>query len=87
MRPSVLVGLHKSKMALHFYTDRQNTKATIFAGSACGFRVRSGDNGLKNIYLDIHDATGNYASIAFLSDGTKGLAYFVNKEEIWRVKL
>ena len=64
-----------------------NTKATIFAGSACGFRVRSGDNGLKNIYLDIHDATGNYASIAFLSDGTKGLAYFVNKEEIWRVKL
>lgn len=67
--------------------DVLNTKATIFAGSACGFRVRSGDNGLKNIYLDIHDATGNYASIAFLSDGTKGLAYFVNKEEIWRVKL
>lgn len=27
MRPSVLVGLHKSKMALHFYTDRQNTKS------------------------------------------------------------
>lgn len=64
-----------------------NTKATIFAGSACGFRARSGDNGLKNIYLDIHDATGNYASIAFLSDGTKGLVYFINKEEIWRVKL
>lgn len=64
-----------------------NTKATIFAGSANSFHVRSGDNGLKNIYLDIHDADGNYASIAFLSDGTKGLAYFVNKEEIWRMKL
>ena len=63
-----------------------NTK-TIFAGSAHSLHVRSGDNGLKNIYLDIHDADGNYASIAFLSDGTKGLAYFVNKEEIWRMKL
>ena len=62
-----------------------NTKATIFAGFANSFHVRSGDNGFKN--LDIHDADGNYASIAFLSDGTKGLAYFVNKEEIWRMKL
>ena len=81
---------YKNTTQFYFYAallSSQNTKATIFAGSACGFRVRSGDNGLKNIYLDIHDATGNYASIAFLSDGTKGLAYFVNKEEIWRVKL
>lgn len=85
--------LHSSGIVQNCYAEPAwgsrwiNTKATIFAGSACGFRVRSGDNGLKNIYLDIHDATGNYASIAFLSDGTKGLAYFVNKEEIWRVKL
>ena len=54
-----------------------NTK-TIFAGSARSLHVRSGDNGIKNIYLDIHDADGNYASIAFLSDGEKAIKYSVN---------
>lgn len=63
-----------------------NTK-TIFAGSARSLHVRSGDNGIKNIYLDIHDADGKYASIAFLSDGEKAIKYSVNGNVMWRVSL
>lgn len=65
---------------------RENTK-TIFAGSARSLHVRSGDNGIKNIYLDIHDADGKYASIAFLSDGEKAIKYSVNGNVMWRVSL
>ncbi len=64
-----------------------NTKAIAFDGSAHHFSVRSGDNGLKNIYLDIKDATGKYTSIAFLSDEEKAIAYIVNGEVIWRVDI
>lgn len=71
---------------LHFRTV-QNTKAIAFDGSAHHFSVRSGNNGLKNIYLDIKDATGKYTSIAFLSDEEKAIAYIVNGEVIWRVDI
>lgn len=64
-----------------------NTKATIFTGSSRKFRVRSGDHGLKNIYLDIYDDGGNVTSIGFLSDGEKAIIYSVNMEVIWRMKL
>lgn len=64
-----------------------NTKAIAFDGSAHHFSVRSGNNGLKNIYLDIKDATGKYTSIAFLSDEEKAIAYIVNGEVIWRVDI
>lgn len=65
----------------------QNTKATIFVGYPCKFRVRSGSSGLKNIYLDVYDTNENVTSIAFISDGDKALIYSVNREEIWRAKL
>lgn len=64
-----------------------NTKATIFVGYPCKFRVRSGSSGLKNIYLDVYDTNENVTSIAFISDGDKALIYSVNREEIWRAKL
>ena len=64
-----------------------NTKTIAFDGSAHHFSVRSGENGLKNIYLDIKDATGKYTSIAFLSDEEKAIAYIVNGEVIWRVDI
>ena len=67
--------------------DVLNTKATIFVGYPCKFRVRSGSSGLKNIYLDVYDTNENVTSIAFISDGDKALIYSVNREEIWRAKL
>ena len=64
-----------------------NTKATTFVGSAHRLHIRSGDNGLKNIYLDVYDGNGKGSSISFLSDGEKAISYSVNGEVVWKIKL
>lgn len=87
------VVLHNKEVVWNYYAEfttdcrRINTKATIFVGYPCKFRVRSGSSGLKNIYLDVYDSNENVTSIAFISDGDKALIYSVNREEIWRAKL
>lgn len=47
------------------------TKSIDFRGNAKTFKVRSGTNGLKNIYLDIEDESGNSCSLAFLCNGVQ----------------
>lgn len=69
-------------------TGRQtNTKATIFNGNISKFRVRSGSDGIKNIYLDFYDANENIASIAFISDSGKAISFVINGKELWSVKV
>ena len=64
-----------------------NTKATIFNGNISKFRVRSGSDGIKNIYLDFYDANENIASIAFISDSGKAISFVINGKELWSVKV
>lgn len=59
------------------------TKSIDFRGNAKTFKVRSGTNGLKNIYLDIEDESGNSCSLAFLSDGENAVKLMLNNKVIW----
>lgn len=54
------------------------TKSIDFRGNAKTFKVRSGTDGLKNIYLDIEDGSGNTCSLAFLSDGENAVKLMLN---------
>ena len=47
------------------------------------FKVRSGTDGLKNIYLDIEDESGNTCSLAFLSDGENTVKLILNGKTVW----
>ena len=59
------------------------TKSIDFRGNAKMFKVRSGTDGLKNIYLDIEDESGNTCSLAFLSDGENTVKLILNGKTVW----
>lgn len=59
------------------------TKSIDFRGNAKMFKVRSGTDGLKNIYLDIEDESGNTCSLAFLSDGENTVKLMLNGKTVW----
>ena len=66
-----------------YVTKDDLTKSIDFRGNAKTFKVRSGTNGLKNIYLDIEDESGNSCSLAFLSDGGNAVKLMLNNKVIW----
>ncbi|RJW87858.1 hypothetical protein DWZ86_06670 [Clostridiales bacterium AF36-10] len=66
-----------------YVTKDDLTKSIDFRGNAKTFKVRSGTNGLKNIYLDIEDESGNSCSLAFLSDGENAVKLMLNNKVIW----
>ena len=59
------------------------TKSIDFRGNAKTFKVRSGTDGLKNIYLDIEDESGNFCSVAFISDGENAVKLMLNNKVVW----
>ena len=59
------------------------TKSIDFHGNAKTFKVRSGTDGLKNIYLDIEDGSGNTCSLAFCSDGENAVRLMLNGKAVW----
>lgn len=59
------------------------TKSIDFRGNAKTFKVRSGTDGLKNIYLDIEDGSGNTCSLAFCSDGENAVRLMLNGKAVW----
>ena len=59
------------------------TKSIDFRGNAKTLKVRSGTDGLKNIYLDIGDESGNSCSLAFCSDGENAVRLMLNGKAVW----
>ena len=59
------------------------TKSIDFRGNAKTLKVRSGTDGLKNIYLDIEDESGNSCSLVFLSDGENAVKLMLNNKVVW----
>lgn len=59
------------------------TKSIDFRGNAKALKVRSGTDGLKNIYLDIEDESGNTCSLAFISDGESAVKLTLNGKTVW----
>lgn len=66
-----------------YVTKDDLTKSIGFRGNAKTFKVRSGTDGLKNIYLDIEDESGNSCSLAFLSDGENAVKLMLNNKVVW----
>ena len=64
-------------------TKEDLAKVIGFNGNVTSFRVRSGQSGLKNIYLDAYDASGNITSICFGSDGGNSIQMSRNGTIIW----
>ena len=72
------------KTSLSNYVSKDDlTKSIDFRGNAKTLKVRSGTDGLKNIYLDIEDESGNSCSLAFLSDGENAVKLMLNNKVIW----
>lgn len=59
------------------------TKSIDFRGNAKTFKVRSGDNGLKNIYFDIADEAGDSCSLGFFSDKENSIKLILNNQVVW----
>lgn len=62
-----------------------NSKASRFSGDIKRVGFRSGQNGLKNIYLDFYDSHNSKTSLAFTTDGENTIKFLVNDEEKWKV--
>lgn len=68
---------------INLATKDDLTKSIDFRGNAKTFKVRSGTDGLKNIYLDIEDGSGNTCSLAFCSDGENAVRLMLNGKAVW----
>lgn len=58
-----------------------------FAGNAKIVQIRSGSNGIKNLYIDVYDASGNKNSIGFLTDGENAIKFYTNDTVVWSLKV
>lgn len=67
-----------------YVTKDDLTKSIDFRGNAKTLKVRSGTDGLKNIYLDIEDESGNTCSLAFISDGENAVMLMLNGKAVWK---
>ena len=76
---------YNNKWSDPFYYVNKNDLAKVigFNGNVTSFRIRSGQSGLKNIYLDAYDASGNITSICFGSDGGNSIQMTQNGTTIW----
>ena len=70
--------------AVNLATKDDLTKSIDFRGNAKTLKVRSGTDGLKNIYLDIQDESGNTCSLAFISDGESAVMLMLNGKAVWK---
>ena len=62
-----------------------NSKAVGIAGNITRISFRSGQNGIKNIYIDFYDSNNSKTSLAFTIDGENTIKFLVNDEEKWKV--
>lgn len=74
-----------NKSSLVGAINELNSKASRFSGNIKRVGFRSGQNDLKNIYLDFYDSNNAKTSLAFTTDGENTIKFLVNDEEKWKV--
>lgn len=62
-----------------------NSTVPGLSGNIKRVGFRSGQSGLKNIYLDFYDSNNSKTSVAFTTDGENTIKFLVNDEEKWKV--
>lgn len=82
---AVISNLQTSNKSVIGALNELNSKASRFSGNIKRVGFRSGQNDLKNIYLDFYDSNNSKTSVAFTTDGENTIKFLVNDEEKWKV--
>ena len=82
---AVISNLQTSNKTVLGAINELNSKASRFSGNIKRVGFRSGQNDLKNIYLDFYDSNNTKTSLAFTTDGENTIKFLVNDEEKWKV--
>ena len=78
---------NKWENAAVLVTKDDLNNAMRFIGNAVSLRVRSGNIGIKNMYFDMLDSSGNMASIGFISDEEKAITFAVGGTTVWKIPI
>lgn len=62
-----------------------NAKNTSFKGNIKRVEFRSGENGLKNIYIDFFKADNSRSTLAFFTDGENAIGFYDGDTKIWKL--
>lgn len=79
-------GLDAGTMTLPAALNQLNSNAQniSFKGNIKSVSFRSGDTGLKNIYIDFYQADNSRSTLAFLSDGENAIGFYDGSTNIWK---
>lgn len=62
-----------------------NAKNTSFKGNIKRVAFRSGDTGLKNIYIDFFREDNSRSTLAFFTDGENAIGFYEGDTNIWKL--
>lgn len=62
-----------------------NAKNTSFKGNIKSVEFRSGNTGLKNIYIDFFQEDNSRSTLAFLTDGENAIGFYEGGTNIWKL--
>lgn len=62
-----------------------NAKNTSFKGNIKRVAFRSGDTGLKNIYIDFFQEDNSRSTLAFFTDGENAIGFYEGDTNIWKL--
>lgn len=82
---AVINNLQTSNKTVVGALNELNSKAVGRSGNITRASFRSGQNGIKNIYLDFYDSNNSKTSLVFTTDGENAIKFLVNDEEKWKV--
>lgn len=82
---AVISNLQTNNQTVLGAINELNSKAVRSVGNITRVSFRSGQNGIKNIYIDFYDSNNSKTSLVFTTDGENAIKFLVNDEEIWKV--
>lgn len=82
---AVISNLQTNNQTVLGAINELNSKAVRSVGNITRASFRSGQNGIKNIYIDFYDSNNSKTSLVFTTDGENAIKFLVNDEEIWKV--
>lgn len=82
---AVISNLQTSNQTVVGALNELNSTVPGLSGNIKRVGFRSGQSGLKNIYLDFYDSNNSKTSVAFTTDGENTIKFLVNDEEKWKV--
>lgn len=82
---AVISNLQTNNKSVVGALNELNSKAVGRSGNITRASFRSGQNGIKNIYLDFYDSNNSKTSLVFTTDGENAIKFLVNDEEKWKV--